>query len=101
MNVCADVGDADGNRPVAYGGEGVADGIKLRAVHEPGERLRVGDSFDRQQADGATVGIPSGNQLEAEGCRTDRERGGGDKLTTTDCLHEGIIVTMVTPWLLK
>jgi len=95
------VNDADGNRPVADGGEGVADGIELRPVHEPCERLRVGDAFDRQQAYGSTVGVPPGNQLEAEGCRTDRERGGGDKLTTTDCLHEGIIVTMVTPWLLK
>lgn len=88
MNVCADVDDADGNRPVAYGGEGVADGIKLRAVHEPCEGFRVSDSFDRQQAYGTAVGIPPRNQLEAEGCRTDRERGGGDKLTTTDCLHE-------------
>ena len=89
--------DADGNRPVADGGDGIADGIELRAVHEPGERLRVGDAFDRQQADGATVGIPPVDQTEADGCRTDRERGGGDKLTTTDRLNDDIKATMVAP----
>lgn len=97
MNVCFDVDDTDGNRPVADGGDGVADGIELRAVHEPGERLRVGDPFDRQQADGTPVGIPPGDQAVADGCRTDRDRGGGDKLTTTDRLHEIIKATMLAP----
>jgi len=47
MSVCFHVGDADGNRTVADGGEGVANGIEFRPVHEPGEGFRIHNTFDR------------------------------------------------------
>jgi hypothetical protein len=81
--IVCNVSDADGCPGIADGGEGVSDGVESGAFHETAECVRVVDSLDRKQADGAAMRVAPGAMIEAESSTASDERGGGDKLATT------------------
>lgn len=81
--IVCNVSDADGCPGIADGGEGVPDGVESGAFHETAECVRVVDSLDWKQADGAAMWVAPDTMIEAESSTASDERGGGDKLAAT------------------